>query len=109
MPQLEIYGAFGFARPAECNFIHLVMNRSSFLLQEQITSVVGELVAQEIFNLLRLLRLLFEIIELSKSHIGSTFGRKNLALNLLDLDVEDNHLLDPVLFAPIPPGLGETQ
>ena len=73
------------------------MERRRLLLQEQIQLVVRELVAQEVLHLLRLLDLPLMIVQFLQRDVAAPLGRQNLALDLLDLDVEDLDLVNPFL------------
>src|SRR5262245_27835693 len=83
------------------------MERRRLFLQVQIELVVRELVAKEVLHVPRLLHLPLMIVEFLQRDVAASFGPENLALEAVNLDIEDLDLVNPLLEPARPARLRE--
>ena len=77
---LEVEGALGLPRRPQRELVHLAVQRGRLLLQEQVEVVVGELVAQEVEHLARLLDLPLVVVQLVQRLVAAPLGAEDLAV-----------------------------
>ena len=78
-------------------------------LQEEIEGVVGEFVAQGIEYFGSLFHRPLLHVDLPQDPLAPALGAENLQLCLLDLNIENFDLVDPILQTAVPTRFGEMQ
>src|SRR6266567_6083066 len=101
--------ALGLLSSAERQFVHAAVQHGGILLQVEVERVIGEFITQEVLHLSRVFHLLLVIIQFAQHDIASAFSSKNLALDLLILDIENLHLLPPIYFSSVPSSLRQAK
>ena len=101
---LQIEGTLRLPGCVERQIVGPAIERRRLLLQEQIEVVSGELVAQEILHLGRLLDLAPVAVEVDEGLIASSLGTENLAFDLLNLDGQNLSLVRPFVETALPSG-----
>ena len=108
-PALEVERPLRLPGRVQRQVIRPAVERQRLLLQEQVEVVRGELVAEEVLDLRRLLDLPLVAVQVVERLVAPPLGAEDLAFGLLDLDGQDLRLVVPLVQAAQPAGVGLVQ
>ena len=96
-PRSKLKARWACRRRAQRQLVHLAMQRGGFLLQPQVQVGGGELVAQEVLHLGRVLDLPLLVVQFLQRLVPAPLRAEDLELDLLDLDRQHLHLVEPLV------------